>query len=127
MSRPPAHRLLTEIPKRADFTMDTRLWTAVDRYHKSVDANRFAVETFRELFWMGLSAGEGDNAKAVSRAARSLALRRAYAFTMSEISMFLNDLRGRCERAGAEAEASAVAEAQMLVAEQMAREREGGL
>lgn len=103
------------------------MWLAVANYHKSVDATRYAVETFRELIWMGLGAAQADPAKSVAVAARTLAFKRAYGYAMGETGRFLHELSRRMDALAAEADANTIAEAQMLVAEQMAREREGGL
>jgi hypothetical protein len=88
--------------------MDRELFIRVANYHKSVDPNRPAIDTLRELLWIAVT---GDVQTGVTAAARKMAVARTQAHILSVFTVLVNDVIRGLEATGVEADASAFAEA----------------
>jgi len=111
----PKGRYATEISQKISFTMDPELFGRVRAYHEAVDRNRLASETYRELLWIAVLGNDPLSGTLV--ASRIIGMRKAQAFVLSEINTFLRDLTVKMRRLAGEADANALAEAQLAVQE----------
>ena len=106
--------------------MEPGLFAAVDAYHRAVTAasgQRYAIETYRELLWIGTNAG--DPVAGVLAAARIIGQRKSAAFALSETTNFLNDLARRMSVMGSEADQAALFALELAGVDAVVRNRTG--
>jgi hypothetical protein len=120
----PRGKFATEIQPRIQFSMDPELYRRVSMYHKSVNPNRLASETIREILYLGSSALDNS---ALMAALRVIGAKRATAMAYTEIYTFLNDLALRIQRLAEAESANIEAEARFAAEDAIARNRGSGL